>query len=161
VLVKGPEKGAASPRFTVDTAIFAPYNIAMFHRAIVAGLGLGLTLTAGAGGAMASKPPVKSPAPLKCSTSGAKLFAPTLSPEAICARFAKAMHNAGANTTGLSIELHFLPQGVASAVVSRHIAGKAQPPVTYNMAISDRRFAPGDIDRLAASVAAAIKQPAR
>ena len=49
-----------------------------------------------------------------------------MTPEAICARFSAAIRAAAAPGETLSVELKFLPNGVATAIVTRSRAGKAQ-----------------------------------
>ena len=58
---------------------------------------------------------------------------------------------------GLAAELNFRPQGLVSAKVTRFRNGLAVSFPLYEMAVSDRKFAAGDIDRLAADVAHGMK----
>lgn len=101
--------------------------------------------------------------PIQCSVQGEKLLKP-LTADAICQRFVTAYARASgapaskvpaAPADGLVIALRFLPQGVATAELTRMRGGKASPAVSFNLAVSDRPFAAQDIDRLAAEAAAA------
>lgn len=105
------------------------------------------------------------PTPIQCSVRGEKLVAP-LSGAAVCQRFVAAYAKANgspavvrtaAPADGLVIALNFLPQGVASAQVTRMRGGKPLAPVSFNLAVSDRPFNADDIDRLAASTAQGLR----
>ena len=104
--------------------------------------------------------------PVHCSATGTKFFAPAMTSTDVCARFVRAL-STGTSTgavlstaqptgDGLVVELHFLPQGVASARAARWHAGRSLPLPVYEVAISDRQFAATDIDRLAGDVARGI-----
>lgn len=118
---------------------------------------LGLAAALASGGAMAG-----TTTPIQCSVrTGAKLLAPMTS-EAICLRFIGAFARASGTAAsasastpanGLVVVLDFRPQGVASAEIMRMRSGKASPPTSFNLAVSDRRFAADDIDQLAVSAA--------
>lgn len=95
---------------------------------------------------------------VRCSAAGAKLFVPTMNPEAICARFSAAIRVAAAPGETLSVELKFVPNGVATAIVTRTRAGKSRPPVDFNLAVSDRHLGLRDLDRLAADVIAGLRK---
>ena len=114
----------------------------------------------GANAAMAGTPAVRT-MPVHCTVTGAKLLAPMTGAD-ICVRFVNALGGAmGAPAAtavavpadGLTVELNFLPQGVASARVTRLRGGRGAALPLYEMAVSDRRFAAQDIDNLAVSVA--------
>lgn len=130
----------------------------------------GLAAALASGGAMAG-----TATPIQCSVrTGNKLLAPMTS-EAICQRFIGAFARASGITAsaaasppadGIVVALHFRPQGVASAEITRMRSGKASAPQSFNLAVSDRRFAADDIDRLAASAAQGLptssqRQPRR
>ncbi|MDB5679026.1 hypothetical protein [Sphingomonas bacterium] len=112
---------------------------------------------------MATKP---QPLHIRCSATGTKLIAPPMTDAEACARFIRAVGTASATPIaaqvsgtigdGLSVELRFLPQGVAMASVTRVRAGRPQPPMRYELAVSDRGFRAVDIDRLARDVAAGM-----
>ncbi|THD36162.1 MAG: hypothetical protein E7773_09570 [Sphingomonas sp.] len=95
---------------------------------------------------------------VRCRATGAKLFVPAMTPEAICARFSAAVAAGLASGESVSVDLKFLPNGVATAVVTRTRAGKASAPVEVNLAVSDRGFGVRDVDRLAANVATALRK---
>lgn len=105
---------------------------------------------------MASRP--QSSPQVRCAAAGARLFAPATTPEAICARFSSAIRAAAAPGETLTVELRFLPSGVATALVTRIRGGRARPPVDFNLAVSDRGFAFRDLDRLAADVVAGLRK---
>lgn len=122
----------------------------------------GLCLIAGAsfGAAMARTPPLT----VHCTATGAKLVAP-MSESAICRRFVDAYARArgaavvaseDAPVDGLVVALSFEPKGFASAAVTVMRGGKPSAPVSFNLAVSDRRFAPEDVDRLAADTATGL-----
>ena len=104
--------------------------------------------------------------PIQCSVrTGNKLLAPMTS-EAICLRFVGAFSRvsgivastaASPPADGLVVALHFRPQGVASAEITRIRSGKAAAPASFNLAVSDRAFTADDIDRLAASAAQGLR----
>lgn len=106
------------------------------------------------------------PTPIQCSVAtGEKLLAP-MAGSAICMRFIGAFSRASgvaastaanAPADGLVVALHFRPQGVASAEITRMRSGKASAPVSFNLAVSDRRFTGEDVDRLAASAADGLR----
>jgi hypothetical protein len=125
---------------------------------LVAGLGLiGLAFTGScASGRLMENSSQQ--AQVRCSAAGAKVFVPAITPAAICARFSAAIRTAAAPGETLSVELKFLPNGVATAIVTRSRAGKSRPPVDFNLAISDRRIGLRDLDRLAADVVAGLRQ---
>jgi hypothetical protein len=122
-------------------------------------LGLSLVMMSGAA-AMATKP---QPLQIRCSATGAKLFAPPMTDADACSRFIRAVGTASTTpvatripatiSDGLSVELRFLPQGVAMASVTRVRAGRPQPPMRFELAVSDRGFRVADIDKLAHDVA--------
>lgn len=109
---------------------------------------------------MATKP---QPLQIRCSATGAKLFAPPMTDADACSRFVRAVGTASATpiatripatiSNGLTVELRFLPQGVAMASVTRMRAGRPQPPMRFELAVSDRGFHAADLDRLARDVA--------
>lgn len=114
---------------------------------------------------MASTPPL----PIHCAAAGTKLLAP-LTATAVCQRFvaayakasgSRAVASPAAPADGLVIALRFLPQGVASAEVTRMRGGKPLASVSYNLAVSDRPFHADDIDRLAVSMAQGLRTPTR
>lgn len=118
------------------------------------------------GAAMAS--PAPPPAiSIACSAEGTKLVG-ALSPAAACQRFVAAFAAASgrpavASSTppdqlrdGLIVALRFLPQGLAMASATPVRAGSAGPQQRHELAVSDRAFAPADIDRLAADTAKGI-----
>lgn len=114
---------------------------------------------------MASTPPL----PIHCTATGAKLVAP-MTAEGICHRFIAAFARAqgapaSASTSkpanGLTVELRFLPQGVAMASVTPIKAGTPRPVQRFEMAVSDRAFTPADIDRLAVDAAAGLRPTSR
>jgi hypothetical protein len=135
----------------------------MSINALLAGLaiiGLGLI---GAGGCAAPKGVMEgkqhqSSARVRCHATGAKLIAPAMTAEAICARFSAAIELAIAAGETLSVDLKFLPNGVVTAIVTRVRAGKTSAPVDFNLAVSDRGFGLRDLDRLAADVAAGLRK---
>lgn len=131
----------------------------MSMRALIGGLAVALSLAVaqGTGGAMASKPHTAR-AQVQCTAAGTKLFSPPLAAAAVCARFTGAVRTGLAPGDSLAIALRFLPNGVATAIVSRSRGGKPQPPVDFNLAVSDRHFTPGDLDRLAADVVAGMRK---
>lgn len=106
------------------------------------------------------------PLPIRCSATGAKSFAPPMSDTDACARFVRALGAASARpiaapvpTTivdGLTVELRFLPQGVASASVTRIRGSRPQPAMKFELAVSDRGLHAADIDKLAHDVAAGM-----
>lgn len=112
---------------------------------------------------MAARPAAQA-MPVQCTATGAKLFTPAMTAADACARFVQALSGAmrapaalvaaGAPpANGLVVELRFLPRGMASAKATRLRAGRGQALPFYELAVSDRPFAPRDIDRLATSVA--------
>lgn len=105
------------------------------------------------------------PTPIQCSVRGEKFVAP-LTGAAICQRFVAAYARASGSAAtarptapadGLVIALNFLPQGVASAQVTRMRGGKPLAPLSFNLAVSDRPFHADDVDRLAASTAQGLR----
>jgi hypothetical protein len=134
----------------------------MFVRGYLWGLGAamsGLAALLGAQLIPTSPPaPVAPPLPPKgCSISGAKLLDPPLGDAAACARFMAAIAPAGA--VG-AVALKLLPQGVLSVEVTRMHAGRAQHN-TFALAVSDRKLAPQDLDRLAGDVISGLAQVTR
>ena len=109
---------------------------------------------------MATRP---QPLQIRCTASGAKLFAPPMTDADACSRFIRAVGTASATpvaaripatiSDGLTVELRFLPQGVAMASVTRLRAGRPQAPVRFELAVSDRGFHAADLDRLTKDVA--------
>lgn len=93
-----------------------------------------------------------SPPAVQCAASGAKLFQPPMSAQAICARFDAALSKARAGATPVTVELRFKPPGVATAVVKQ--AGGTRE---FNLAVSDRAFRAADLDKLATDVAAGLR----
>ena len=117
----------------------------------------------GTGTNMAAQPGAR-PLPVHCTATGAKALAPAMTAAEACARFVQALSGAmrapvalaaagGSTSEGLVVELAFLPQGIASARVTRLRAGRAQTLPLYELAVSDRQLAARDIDTLATSVA--------
>ena len=104
-----------------------------------------------------------SPIHIQCSVSGTKLVVPAITADQACTRFIRAFGAAsgkpvtsGKSATlndGLIVEIHFKPRGMAAASATRMRAGRVQRLPLFQMAVSDRAFAPGDIDSLAADVA--------
>lgn len=117
--------------------------------------GCGLIALLGAK-SITTPPPGPAAVRVECSASGAKLFAPPMTSAAICERFAAALSPVVAADDSLTAELHFLPQGLASATVTHVRAGATGAPSRFELAVSDRAFAASDIDRLAADVTAAL-----
>ena len=102
------------------------------------------------------------PMPVRCTVIGTKFFAPTVPETELCTRFVRALGaaahlptslNTAAAPDGLIVELRFGPRGMASAKASRLRAGRTISLPVYELAISDRQFAPSDIDMLASDVA--------
>ena len=117
-------------------------------------LGAGFIALAGAS-ACAAQPGSSAPE-IDCTASGAKLFDPPATAEAICERFAAALLSRPLPGGRLTVELHFAANGVATASVSDARDGAALPRSRFELAVSDRGFAARDLDRLAADVAAGL-----
>lgn len=135
-------------------------NIGSACMALIGLLGASIT--------MAARPAAQA-MPVQCSATGAKLLAPAMTAAEACARFVRALSGAtgkpatlaaAAPADGLVVELRFLPRGMASARATRLRAGRAQALPLYELAVSDRKFAPRDIDTLAASVAQGVTMAA-
>lgn len=105
--------------------------------------------------AMTTKP---QPVQIRCSATGAKLFAPPMTDADACSRFVRTVtaRMPVAVGDGLMVELRFLPQGVAMATVARVRAGRPQPPMRFELAVSDRGFHAADLDQLARDVATGL-----
>jgi len=155
----GIRAAGSMPTGCRDIARGRLYHRAMSLRLILAGICLIAGSTNGA--AMASTPPL----PVQCMVTGAKLLAP-MTASAICQRFVAAFGQARgtpvavsdvAPADGLVVRISFAPRGIASAAVTVMHRGKAATPVSFNLAVSDRPFGGGDVDTLAASMAAGLR----
>ena len=118
------------------------------------GFGLSSATAIGLAGAGAAEEPNPPDLQIDCSASGAKLFAPPTTEEALCARFAAALRSHPLPDRRLTVELRFASHGIASATVSRAPEGRIS---RFELAVSDRRFAQRDLDRLAADVVTGLK----
>jgi hypothetical protein len=106
--------------------------------------------------------------PVACTASGSKFVA--MSEAQVCTRFVATLGREMRQTTlvsakrpadGYAVELSFLPQGVASAKVSRLRGGRALELPLYQLAVSDRKMLSTDIDKLASDAAHGIAQATR
>ena len=120
-------------------------------------LGAALLSLAGAS-ACAAQRPSSLASQIDCSTSGAKLFDPAMTAQAICDRFEAALRSRPLPAGPLTVELQFAGNGIASASVS--VARDGQDPARsrVELAVSDRGFAERDLDGLAADVAAGLSE---
>lgn len=102
--------------------------------------------------------------PVTCAATGAKLLSPAIAPGDICDRFIAALGTAARRpvraaaqvSEGLKVDLSFRAPGIATANVVRVRAGRAQPPVSYELAVSDRALRASDVERLAGDVARGV-----
>ena len=144
-----------------------PTALAYYHAMAlgVGSSGWSLLSLVGAGTAMAAAPQPRT-MPVQCSATGTKFFVPAMTATDVCARFVQAyaiatrapatLSVALPSSGGLVVELRFLPQGIASAKATQLCDGRPQPLPLFELAVSDRRFAADDINRLAADVARGI-----